>query len=973
MVDIKKIPAYELVHSEKLKALDSQGMILRHTKTGARICLISNDDDNKVFQIGFRTPPADDTGVAHIIEHTVLCGSDKFPVKDPFMELVKGSLNTFLNAMTYPDKTVYPLASCNDKDFQNLCDVYLNAVFYPNIYKYEEIFLQEGWRYQLESKEAPLTINGVVYNEMKGAYSSPDEVLSHEIMASLYPDTCYCKESGGHPEHITELTRKDYLEFHRTYYHPSNSYIYLYGDMDMEEKLNWMDREYLSKFEKKEVHSEIPKQEVLKEPSHCHSYYPISSSEPLEDNTYLSYNTVVGDVLDKKLYIALDVLQYALLSAPGAPLKQALLDAKIGKDVYGTYSTSMLQPSFSIITKNTQAAKEKDFLEIIHKVLKEQIKNGINKNALEAGINSSEFRYREADFGTFPKGLLYGLECMDSWLYDDGKPFLHLEALDTYAFLREQIHTGYFEELTETYLLNNPHSSVVVLEPKRGLNQEKEQRLQKELQAKKDHMTEQELEDLIQATAHLKAYQEEPSSAEDLEKIPMLSLEDIKKEAYPFQNEELLFDTTKVLHHKMFTNGIHYLTLVFDVEGIGEEMIPYLGILKAVWGYVATKNYSFSELSNEVDRKTGGIGPTLTLYPDFDKVDEFHVKFEIHSKTFYHKMKDAMDLIIEMIESPDYEDGKRLYEIISELKSRLQMQLSSSGNSVSILRASSHFSKSAYYKDLSAGIGFYRVIDEIEKNFKEKKDELTSILKKLTNHIFRKENLLVSTTCEEEERKELPVYIAELKNHLYTGPIEITALNLVPCQQNEGFMDASQVQYVSRVGNFRTAGYEYTGAMRVLRVILSSDYLWNNIRVKGGAYDCMSGFGRNGNVFLASYRDPNLERTNKVYDETPDYIRTFEASERDITKYIIGTISSMDTPMNPAAKGERSLTSYETNLTLELVQKERDQVLAVTAQGIRELAEPVEAALKQNYLCVIGNEEKIREQEALFDKIESLS
>lgn len=494
--------AYEVLEQRPLDDLHSEGCILRHKKSGARIAVIANDDDNKVFYVGFRTPPEDSTGVPHIIEHTVLCGSDKYPVKDPFVELVKGSLNTFLNAMTYPEKTIYPVASCNDKDFQNLMSVYMDAVFHPNIYKYQEIFKQEGWHYELEDEDSPITINGVVYNEMKGAFSSADDVLQRQILNSLFPDTSYRNESGGDPDFIPDLTYEAYLDFHRRYYHPCNSYIYLYGDMDVAEKLRWLDEEYLSHYKKITIDSAIREQKPFAKPVELVKKYPISSTETEEDNTYLSYNLVVGTVLDKKLYLAFDILDYALVSAPGAPVKKALLDAGIGKDITGGYDSGTMQPIFSFIAKNANGSQKEEFLSVIRETLKQQVKDGIDKKALLAGINGSEFRYREADFGQFPKGLLYGIQCLDSWLYDDMQPFMHLEASETYRFLKEQVKTDYFEQLIQTYLLDNPHASVVVIEPEKGLNAKKEEQLAKKLDAYKESLSKEEIQQLIADTKH---------------------------------------------------------------------------------------------------------------------------------------------------------------------------------------------------------------------------------------------------------------------------------------------------------------------------------------------------------------------------------------------------------------------------------------------------------------------------------------
>ena len=440
-MNFDRLLGYELIQEKKLADLKSEGYYLRHKKSGAKVLLMKNDDENKVFFVGFRTPPEDSTGLPHILEHSVLCGSKNFPLKDPFVELVKGSLNTFLNAMTYPDKTVYPVASCNDKDFQNLMHVYMDAVFYPNIYVHDEIFRQEGWSYNLENAEDALTYNGVVYNEMKGAFSSPEGVLDRVILNSLFPDTCYANESGGDPECIPELTYEQFLDFHKKYYHPSNSYIYLYGDMDFEEKLAWLDKEYLSSFEAIEIDSTIGLQRPFEEMKEIVQTYSITSNEPEEDNTYLSYNKVIGTSLDRELYLAFEVLDYALLSAPGAPLKTVLTDAGIGKDILGSYDNGIYQPIFSIVAKNANEEQKNEFVELIESTISKIVKEGIDTKALEAGIHYHEFRYREADFGNFPKGLEYGLQIFDSWLYDDEVPFLHLEALAVYEFLKSQITT----------------------------------------------------------------------------------------------------------------------------------------------------------------------------------------------------------------------------------------------------------------------------------------------------------------------------------------------------------------------------------------------------------------------------------------------------------------------------------------------------------------------------------------------------
>ncbi len=969
---LSELSAYEIVEEKDLADIHSRGIVMRHKKSGARISIISNDDENKVFYIGFRTPAEDSTGVPHIIEHTVLCGSDEFPIKDPFVELAKGSLNTFLNAMTYPDKTVYPVASCNDKDFQNLIHVYLDAVFHPNIYKYQEIFQQEGWHYELESEDAPVTLNGVVYNEMKGAYSSPEDVLERVTMSSLFPDTTYSNESGGDPACIPDLTYEDYLDFHRRYYHPCNSYIYFYGDVDAAEKLDWMDKAYLSHYDKIDLDSGIRYQKPFGQSLELTRQYPVAGSESEQDKTYLSYNVVVGTSLDKELNLAFDVLDYALLNAPGAPLKKALLDARIGKDILGGYDGSVFQPVFTVTAKNANTQDKEKFVEIIETTLREQIRNGLNKKALSAGINSSEFKFREADFGAYPKGLIYGLQCLESWLYDDGAPFTHLEALETFRFLKEQVDKGYFEQLIQKYFLDNTHKSLVVVEPEKGLNEKNEKALREKLAAYKASLSPEEIARLVADTEHLREYQQEPSSREDLEKLPLLTRNDMRKEAAPFYNEEKEAAGIPVIHHNMNTNGINYISLVFDLSGVRAEWVPYLGVLKAALGYMDTKDYTYEDLANEMNLHTGGFSASITAYGDVVSKDTLITKFEVVVRALYDETATALSLVRSILCSTVLEDDRRLYEVIAQAKSRMEMQLMQAGHSISAIRAMSYFSRAACFNDLAGGIGLYRLLTEAEENYEQRKDLIRDILKQLFLTVFRPENLIVSLTSDEEGFRVLSGQMEALRKDLFTGDYDKCSLELTCDRKNEGFKNAAQVQYVSRAGNFCQHGFAYTGTLRILRTILNYDYLWMNIRVQGGAYGCMSGFGRGGDTYFSTFRDPNLRRSNEVFNGIAAYLKQFDADERDMTKYIIGTISSLDTPLNPSAKGYRSMVAYFSHLGQEDVQRERDEILKASAQDIRALEPLIASVLSEENLCVLGNEQMLEKEAGMFMTLEDL-
>lgn len=972
-MNLENLKAYTVISKQWIEELKSDGYLLKHNKTGARVALLSNDDENKVFYIGFRTPPKDSTGVAHIIEHTVLCGSEKYPVKDPFIELAKGSLNTFLNAMTYPDKTVYPVASCNSKDFKNLMDVYLDAVLHPNIYHEEKIFRQEGWHYELESADDELTINGVVYNEMKGAFSSPDDVLYREIMNSLYPHTSYAVESGGDPDVIPELTYEDFLAFHQKYYHPSNSYIYLYGDMDMEERLAYLDREYLSGYEALSVDSAPAAEPPFQEMALVEKEYPIMESEPEEGNTYLSYNVSLGENLDRKVSVGFQALADAVVGAPGAPVRKALLDAGIGTDISSFYEADVKQPYFSIVAKNAEGDQREAFVRLIEQTLQSLFEDGVEKKALRAALNHDEFRYREADYGSYPKGLMYGLQMFETWLYDDGRPFDYLELDGTYKALKGEVSTAYYENMLRDLLMENTHKSVVVVRPVRGLTGKRDKALAARLAAKKASMTQEEIAGIVAETKALADYQEEPDREEDLEKIPLLAREDIGKKARPYCNEELRVNDTTLLYHEIYTNGIGYLRFLFDLRQVPEELFPYVGLLQVMLGLVDTEKRSYSELYHEIHLQTGGIAPAVNVYTNADDLSDYKLTFDLKVKTLYENLPKAFELAAEILTESVYTDAKRLFELVAENRSDKQAQMMSAGHSLAAGQALSYLSKQAHLMDQVNGLSFYRLLEGLEKDFEGKKEELSANMERLVHCIFRPENLMVDYTAQREGLAGIEPLIEALKSKLHREPVEGKPYVPQPVKKNEGLMSSAQIQYVCRAGNYANKGFSYTGALRVLKVLMSYEYLWMQVRVRGGAYGCMCQFGKTGESYFVSYRDPNLEKTIETYEKAADFVEAFEADERTMTQYIIGAVSAMDMPLTPAARGNYSLAGYMTGFTFERAQQERDELLSTDAGTIRKLAAHIRAFMEDDCLCVVGNEEKIKEQKDIFGSVEYLT
>ncbi len=985
-----KIPeAYELIKGEFVSEVDSFVLYLRHKLSRARVLVFSNKDDNKVFNIGFRTPPKDATGVPHIIEHTVLCGSKSFPVKDPFVELVKGSLNTFLNATTYPDKTMYPVASCNDKDFQNLMHVYMDAVFYPNIYQYEEIFKQEGWHYELESEDAEITYNGVVYNEMKGAYSSEERVLDCFVMNSLFPDNTYRHESGGDPACIPELTYEEYLNFHRTYYHPSNSYIYLYGDMDIEERLIFMDENYLKDFPAIVVDSEIALQKPFDKIKDLSKNYAVATDADCTEKTYYAYAAAMDVTLDQKVCRAFELLFYVLVEMPGALLKQALLDAGIGSDIDGEFCDILRQSYFCITTKNAKSGQKEDFYQVIRKTLEKVVAEGIDRKILEAAINGTEFREREADFGSAPKGLLYGIRTFKTWLYDEEKPYDALCYDAYYAFLREQLKTDYYEQLIQKYILDNPHAVLVEMIPEPGLAAKAEEAVTEKLKKYKESLQEEEIQKLIADTKALKAYQEEPTPKEQLEKIPLLRREDIRKTVLPYYNEEKENSGVKIIHHQIPTNHIIYLRLLFDMNEL-EEYMPQVSFLTTLLGYMDTKRHTYTEFDTETNLYTGGISSDVDIYCRNHDSDDYKLYFEVRTKMLRDKLKPSLDLLAEMMFETLFTDEKHLREVVAEGRSRLKVRLMYSGHQAAAGRATAGFSKSAWLNDRYIGVGYYEYLERLDEHFEEEKEALIAGCKALLKKIFKKESLLVSITGEEEEyqelEKELPAFIEKLlafesengKGDCDAGEDGRSGMAVLkpyvpnPEAVKEAFSTPAEIQYVAVGGSFSNVVHNF-GALRVARHLLNYDYLWNEVRVKGGAYGVSCQFQREGDGYFTSYRDPNLSSTIDVYRGAAEFLENYDAEEREITKTIIGTISGMDTPLTPSMKGRRSLTGYLSGISIEELQKERDQVLGCSLEDIRSLSPVMRAVTEAENLCVIGNEKRIAEEKELFTEVKPLS
>lgn len=956
---------FKLVDIHEVKEIKSEAHVFIHEKSGAKLLYLKNDDDNKVFSVAFRTPPSDSTGVPHIIEHCVLSGSRKYKTKEPFMDMVKGSLKTFINAMTFTDKTIYPVASKNEKDFKNLMDVYLDAVFFPMIFEEKEIFMQEGWHYSIEDKEKPIVYNGVVYNEMRGAYSQPTTILREVIGRSLFPDTTYQYSSGGNPDCITDLTMEDFLEFHRHYYHPSNAYIYVYGDMAIEEYLEQMNNDYLSHFEAKSIESEITIQKPFKEVNYVQEYYGISSSDSEEKKTFLSMNFVTGNGKDPEAYMLGEVLKEVLVNSAAGPIKKALLDAGIGEDILCQFGGG-LELEMSIIAKNAEAEQEEAFVSIIQNTIKELIENGIDKELLESSINIAEYDMREAT-GFATKGIIYHILSMNAWLYD-GHPTDMIAYDDLIASMRKNIETDYFETYLRDKFIENKHISVVTLLPKKGLNEEKSEEVTKKLKAYKESLSESELEQLILDNEKLKKKQLSPDSKEALDTIPKLEVSDVTREHEKLPIEVIKKDVT-LLKHDIFSNDISYVEFIFDTTMISENSLSYLGLLSDLLVQMDTRALSYGDLNNKIYKETGGITVSNRIYSN-NETGVYFPKLIVSGKAITHKLDKLMELMNSVMTDTIFTNDKRLKELLLQGKSRMEMSIDGRGDNYASQRLASYFRAPSYHNELTKGFEYYWFLSDLIRRFDDEKDQIIQNIEAVYNQVFNKNNLIISYIGDDESYQLFEGLYPKALLNISEEVIETTPYNFKLEKKNEGITSSSNVQYAAMGFNFKTLGYEYHGSMQVLKSILNSEYLHDRIRAKGGAYGCGISISNSGNVIATSYRDPNLENTLEVFKETFTFIDDLD-QETDLTKFVIGAISRLDSAMTAKGKGMLSTANYISGVTDEMLQKERDEILSVSLGDIKSLSKLIKDIMDESFYCVYGNDVTINNSN-VFMTIEKL-
>lgn len=963
---------YKFIEERYVEEVNSKCTILEHEKTGARVLLMENSDDNKAFGIGFKTLPKNNTGICHIIEHCVLSGSRKFKTKEPFMDMYKNSLATFLNAITFPDKTIYPVSSRNDKDFKNLMDVYLDAVFYPVMKTDRRIFMQEGWHYEIENEQDDINIKGVVYNEMKGAYSNPESILYYRNNYALCPDTVYAVESGGEPYTIPKLTFEDFCEFHTEYYHPSNSYIYLYGNCDMQERLDFIDREYLSKFEKKEFNNFEGSQETFKQPKNVFDEYSISQDEDTKNKTFLMYSTLLGENISLKDSILSKLLHMILVENQGAYLREAILKAEICEDVSPMYMESTKYLSFGLYAINSNREHLDKFKSIIETELKKLVENGIERKRLESALNKLEFSVRELS-NSATSGIGYFFSIFDTWLYGRSpiESLLFNDAI--YSLKEEVLNNRLLEKTIEEKILNNNHKAFIVLSPNAGLNDKKEKAQKEWLNRYKNSLSKEELKKLIENTKTLLEYQVTESTAEQKATIPQLDIEDIdKKLNIQIANVEEK-DGVTVLKNNIFTSGINYVDIIFDLKHISKDEAIIISLVENLISSMDKKTMNYKEFSTEKYLYCGGIGTNIKLFTDSKNREKFVPKFTLNAKFLSDKIDNTIELIRILLTETIFEDKNRIREELLSIKSVMEQNIVNSGHAYGISRSKTYFSDKAYYDDLISGIDFFKFIQDLCENFEDKIENVIEKIKFVYSRMFKKNGVILNITTSEENFELIEDKFVEFLNEFETVEEVSYSLKFEKENLKEGFLTSSDVNYVTYSLDLKKYGIDYNGVFGLISSMMSTTYLHNQIRAIGGAYGAGMSIDKNSILSMFSYRDPNIKSTKDTFKSLGNHLTNLEINQRDFDNFKISTTKQFDPLHTPYEKGLTALSMFITGITVDEIQGQFEELLNSNLEDLKYFGEKIQEILDvEDNFVVIGNTEKIKENEKEFKNIVNL-
>eukprot|EP00252_Welwitschia_mirabilis_P014933 TRINITY_DN33002_c0_g1_i1.p1 TRINITY_DN33002_c0_g1~~TRINITY_DN33002_c0_g1_i1.p1 ORF type:complete len:1080 (+),score=244.90 TRINITY_DN33002_c0_g1_i1:116-3355(+) len=965
-LDVVKKLGFEKIDQHFIREYNSTATLYKHKKTGAEVMSVCNQDENKVFGIVFRTPPKDSTGIPHILEHSVLCGSRKYPLKEPFVELLKGSLNTFLNAFTYPDRTCYPVASTNLKDFYNLVDVYLDAVFFPKCVNDIQTFQQEGWHYELNDPTEEISLKGVVFNEMKGVYSQPENILGRISQQALFPDNTYGVDSGGDPKMIPRLTFEEFKDFHRRFYHPSNARIWFYGDDDPNERLKIIS-EYLEQFDdsKSAKDSEIRAQRLFPEPKRILEKYPVGDAVDINKRHMVCLNWLLSEKpLDLDTELALGFLDHLLLGTPAAPLRKTLLESGLGDAIVGGgIEGDLLQPQFSIGLKNVSKEDVTNVEELIMSTLRKLANEGFTSDAVEASINTIEFALRENNTGSFPRGLSLMLRSLGKWVYDND-PFEPLKFEKPLEDLKGRIEREgsktVFCSLIQRFILDNPHRVTIELQPDPDKASEEEAVEQENLRKLKSSLSEKELTELARATTELRLKQETPDPPEALRTVPCLSLEDIPKKPVHVPSDIGEINGVKVLRHDIFTNDILYAQVVFDMRPLKPSLLPLVPLFCQSLLEMGTKDMSFVELSQLMGRKTGGI----SIYPSISSVrgkQEPSSHIIVNGKAMAGRASDLFNLIQTLLQHVQLTDQKRFKQFVSQYKARMESCLTGSGHRICACRMDAKLNTAGWGSEQMGGLSYLEFLQNLENRVEVDWPAVSSSLEEIRNSLFSRNGSLINLTADEKNIHNAEKYITELLDALpETSSSEVASWDHRVPQGNEAVIVPTQVNYVGKAANIYEAGYELSGSAYVISKHIGNSWLWDRVRVSGGAYGGFCDFDSHSGVFsYLSYRDPNLLKTIDIYDETCKFLRDLDLDADSLRKAIIGTIGDVDAYQLPDAKGYSSLMRYLVGVTEEERERRREEILSTSLKDFRQFSEFLESVKEKGVVVAIASAEDV--------------
>lgn len=959
---MKNYEKYTLIEEKYLEQEQSQAYVFEHKNTKAKIFIMENADDNRLFSIGFRTPPSDSTGVCHIIEHCVLNGSKKYRTKEPFMDMVKSSLQTFLNAMTYSDKTIYPVASRNLKDFENLMDLYLDAVFNPAVLEKKEIFLQEGWRYHLEDEK--ISYKGVVYNEMKGAMSSAEDQVYSQVYKHLFPDTIYSYNSGGDPYEIPNLSYENFIDYYKKHYHPSNSYIFIYGNVDFEKYLSYIDEEYLSNYEYKEISSELRTQTPFNSKKHEIDYF--STDKEIKDNSnMISYSIITASSKNAYDRIMNKLIRQVLINSESSPLKEAINKLEIVDDILNASSMTK-EIAWSIIGKNIKEQDAQLFEKTVEDVLEDLVTKGIDQDLIISMLNVLMFSLKEKNDNP-TKGIEYLDRAFDTWLYDLS-PIDGIDVEETIEYIKNNIQNGIFEKYIKEHLIDNPHKVVVLHKPKLGLNEAKDKKIEEKLEDFYQKLSKKEKNHLEKQKADMEHFQSKEDSLEDKKTIPVLELSDINSKFTPVDRTKIKKDKYTILTHKLPTAGIDYLNFVFDINHIKKEDIPYLSMLSDLLGLLSTKNYNYKDLFTKIYLETGGINFSVGSHI-VKNTKTFNRTLTVSTQAFSDNIENAMEIFSEILLNTELSDEKRLKELINMIKSRYEMNLLDYGHVLMMNRANASKFITNNFMEQVNGLDYYLLYKNIDTR------DLSKLLEKLQEvyiNTFNKNNLIVNVTSDFSLEKDLFNSIENLVGKLNDLPCKKLDYEFEPETIKEAFITSTDVSFVSIGNNLETQGYSYDGSATVISNLLSNAYLYTEIRAKSGAYGAGMAVN-NKNAFLTySYRDPNILKTIETYKHIPEFIESLNLTEEDLKPFIIGAVGKFDPPLTEKGKGRRDLEMYLCQRDYKEFEQYVDEALETDITNIKELQKVLENAIKDSSLAVLTNENKLKEENIEFDRIVKL-